>query len=190
MQIKNINWIDTIKTVAPALATVLGGPLAGTAVKILGETLLGNKDATPEKIEEIIKAGLSGDDLINLKKADQDFQVKMKSLDLDFEKIDLNDRTSARDREKSLGRWSSIGINTIGMLILVGFFAVVYRILNDNIVGDPNKLMLIGALVGYTSAKADQVVAYFFGSSIGSKQKTDKLADALNQSLGGGKIDK
>lgn len=190
MQINKINWLDTVKAVAPALATVLGGPLAGTAVKILGETLLGNKEATPEKIEEIIKAGLSSEDLINLKKADQEFQVKMKSLDLDFEKIDLTDRGSARDREKVLGRWASLGVNSIGVFILAGFFAVVYWVLNEDMSTnrtDPDKLVLIGALVGYVSAKADQVVAYFFGSSIGSKQKTNAMADALGESLSGKK---
>ncbi|ERL46406.1 EVE domain protein [Candidatus Micropelagos thuwalensis] len=36
-----------------------------------------------------------------------------------------------------------------------------------------------GTLVGYVSAKADQVIAYFFGSSSGSREKTRAMADAL-----------
>lgn len=177
-------WIDTVKTVAPALAGMLGGPLAGTAVTILSETLLGpgaNVDA--KKLEEIVTKGLSPDDLLALRKADQEFQIRLKELDLQFEITDQSDRSDARDREKQLGRWASLGINTIGVFILGGFFLVVYWVLNEDISGDANKLMLIGALVGYTSAKADQVVAYFFGSSIGSKQKTDKLSDALYKTL-------
>ena len=32
---------------------------------------------------------------------------------------------------------------------------------------------LVGALVGYVSAKTEQLIAYFFGSSSGSKHKTE-----------------
>ena len=38
---------------------------------------------------------------------------------------------------------------------------------------------LIGSVVGYTAANAQQVVGYFFGSSQGSKAKTDALAAAI-----------
>jgi hypothetical protein len=34
-------------------------------------------------------------------------------------------------------------------------------------------------VIGYASAKADQVVGFFFGSSSDSRKKTDQLADAL-----------
>lgn len=37
---------------------------------------------------------------------------------------------------------------------------------------------LAGTLVGYLSAKAEQVLAYYFGSSQGSAQKTELLARA------------
>ena len=35
---------------------------------------------------------------------------------------------------------------------------------------------VIGTLIGYVSAKAEQVIAYYFGSSAGSKAKTDIMA--------------
>jgi hypothetical protein len=36
-----------------------------------------------------------------------------------------------------------------------------------------------GALVGYVSARAEQVTAYYFGSSSGSKQKTEIIGKAF-----------
>ena len=38
--------------------------------------------------------------------------------------------------------------------------------------------VLAGTLVGYLSAKAEQVLAYYFGSTKGSADKTALLADA------------
>jgi len=37
---------------------------------------------------------------------------------------------------------------------------------------------LAGTLVGYLSAKAEQVLAYYFGSTAGSARKTELLAQA------------
>jgi hypothetical protein len=46
---------------------------------------------------------------------------------------------------------------------------------------DPAVVGIIGTLIGYVSAKADQVVSYYFGSSSGSKDKTAAMSDALSQ---------
>ena len=35
---------------------------------------------------------------------------------------------------------------------------------------------IAGTVIGYLSAKAEQVTAYYFGSSAGSKAKTDLMA--------------
>jgi hypothetical protein len=34
---------------------------------------------------------------------------------------------------------------------------------------------LVGTMIGYASAKADQVVSYYFGSSAGSKAKDETI---------------
>jgi hypothetical protein len=46
---------------------------------------------------------------------------------------------------------------------------------------DPAIVGIIGTLIGYVSAKADQVVSYYFGSSSGSKDKTQAMSDALSK---------
>jgi hypothetical protein len=61
----------------------------------------------------------------------------------------------------------------IGIGILCGFFFIVsFVLLGYAHSEDP----LIGAVVGYVSAKAEQVVSYYFGSSSGSMRKTELLA--------------
>jgi len=68
---------------AKTLATAFGGPLAGSAVGWLGEKLLGNKDASPEEVEQAIQ-GLSGDQIVRLRELDNEYKKH-----LDDNKIQL-----------------------------------------------------------------------------------------------------
>ena len=40
-----MNWVDTLKTLAPTVAVALGGPLAGAAVTAIG-SIFGMSDPT------------------------------------------------------------------------------------------------------------------------------------------------
>ena len=126
--------------------------------------------------------------MIAIKKADADFQIRIKELDLKFEEAEVADRSSARSREAVLGQWASLGVHSLGVIIIAGFFGTVYYILTLKEAINTETSLLVGSIVGYVSAKADQVVAYFFGSSWGSKQKTKEMGDALRDSIknGGG----
>ena len=63
---------------------------------------------------------------------------------------------------------------TLGALIVVGFFVLmIFLVLNEVPAQNANTLnLVVGALIGAFTA----VVGYFFGSSMGSKQKTDIIA--------------
>lgn len=63
---------DILKTVAPALATALGGPLAGAAVSFLSSKL----GVDPAVIEQTV-AGMAPADLVKMKELDLDFQKHM-----------------------------------------------------------------------------------------------------------------
>ena len=59
-----------------------------------------------------------------------------------------------------------------------------YKIVSGTVSVDANLLAavigLVGAIIGYFAANAQQVVSYFFGSSAGSAQKSDNISDAIN----------
>lgn len=79
----------------------------------------------------------------------------------------VQDRDSARKREMALGgRMNGV----LAVFILLGFFAVVGMMFFD-VIPEPNKEVLY-MLLGALGTMATQVVAYYFGSSAGSKQKT------------------
>lgn len=93
----DFDWKAIVRTVAPGIATALGGPLAGMAVKVLGDKL-GIDDATQESVAAAIR-GATPDDLLKIKQAEHEFQTKMRELDIRVEEISAADRASARDMQ-------------------------------------------------------------------------------------------
>jgi len=155
---------------APSIATALGGPLAGVAVKTLSSALFGHEDGTEEQISEAM-ASATPDQLAAIKKIDADFKVQMKSLDIDLERIAAGDRDSARQMQRETKDWVP---KLLAIVITVGFFGILVWML---VMGMPQTgtealLMMLGALgTAWTG-----VVNFYYGSSAGSKAKNDLLA--------------
>lgn len=163
------NWKQVLGTVAPALATALGGPLAGVATQALSGALLGRADGTEEDVATAVLTG-GTEALAKLRDADNQFAVRMRELEIDLERVHQADRASARDREKTTGdHWT---LRVLATIVVGAFVAVVWAVLFGGTAIDG---ALAGTLIGYLSAKADQVLSYFFGSSLGSKEKTAAL---------------
>jgi hypothetical protein len=176
------DWKQLLGTIAPTIATALGGPMAGFAVRTLSNALLGHENGSEADIGEAIN--VSGPDaLLKIKQADNAFAVRLKELDIDLERIGLEDRASARERESKTG--DSWTLRILAALVIVGFLACVWFVLTGQAKGlnDPAIAATIGTLIGYVSAKADQIVSYYFGSSHGSAQKTVAMNNALNKQV-------
>jgi hypothetical protein len=154
---------------APSIATALGGPLAGVAVKTLSSALFGHEDGTEEQIS-VAMASATPDQLAAIKKIDADFKVQMKSLDIDLERISAGDRDSARQMQVATKDWTP---KALAFFITFGFFGALVWILVFGIptTGTEVLLMMLGSL----STSWTGVVQFYYGSSAGSKQKTDAL---------------
>ena len=155
--------------VAPSIATALGGPLAGVAVKTLSSALFGHEEGTEEQITEAMAAA-SPDQLAAIKKIDADFKVQMKSLDIDLERISAGDRDSARQMQRDTKDWVP---KVLAIVITFGFFGILIWMLLNGMpkTGTEALLMMLGALgTAWTG-----VVNFYYGSSAGSKAKTDAL---------------
>jgi hypothetical protein len=169
------DWKKLVGAVAPTVATALGGPLAGAAVGALSQALLDKPDGSESDVAAAIMAG-GPDALAKLKEAERAFIVRMRELDIDVERIHQADRASARERESSTGDRATPRV--LAFVIVGGFLSMVASVLLGKVTGitDPTAAGMIGTLIGYVSAKADQVVSYYFGSSSGSAEKTALLA--------------
>lgn len=170
-----MDWKTIVGTVAPWIATALTGPLGGMAVGAVADAL-GLSDKTESSIKQAL-SGATPEQMLALKQADQNFAARMQELGFQniqaLEKIAADDRDSARKREMSVQDYTP---RILAYLIVGGFLGMAYGVLFKQMSADS---VLAGTIIGYLSAKAEQVAAYYFGSTAGSKQKTELLANSV-----------
>lgn len=162
--------LNLVRTVAPSIASAVGGPLAGMATRAISEALLGKPDGTEQELENAV-ASATPEQLLALKKAEQEFAVKMRELDIDLERISNADRDSARNREVSLRDWTP---RVLAGLITVGYFGVLFWMLRFGLPNTGSSEALL-VMLGALGTAWGGVVAYYFGSSAGSKEKTEAM---------------
>lgn len=162
--------LNLVRTVAPSIASAVGGPLAGMATRAISDALLGKPDGTEQELEKAV-ASATPEQLLALKKAEQEFAVKMRELDIDLERISNEDRDSARSREVSLRDWTP---RVLAGLITVGYFGVLFWMLRFGLPNTGSSEALL-VMLGALGTAWGGVVAYYFGSSAGSKEKTEAM---------------
>jgi len=158
-----------IGSVAPSIATALGGPLAGMATKALSQALLGNENGS----EDDLKAAMSNaspEQLSVLKKIDADFKVQMKSLDIDLEALAVDDRKSARSMQTET---KDILPRLLAISVTLGYFGIIAYVLISGLPMNGSEVLLM--LLGTLSAGWTGVMAFYFGSSSGSQKKDSMI---------------
>ena len=156
-------------TVAPMLGTALGGPLGGLAGKMV-------QDALGVDTEQQAIAMLESDPeaLVKIKTAEIDFEKRMAELGIEEEKLHAQDRASARKLAEAKGTGFQM---LLSALFISGYFLLVYYFFTGMLTTDLGEWARgqLGILIGILTAAVPQILAYWFGSSSGSKQKTDAL---------------
>jgi hypothetical protein len=144
--------------------------MAGLAVKTLSNVLLGHEEGTEDDLGKAL-SGATPEQLANIKQIDADFKTRMKELDIDLERISAGDRDSARKMQMETKDWVP---KVLALAITIGFFGILVWMLVNGMPpsGTEALLMMLGALgTAWTG-----VVNFYYGSSAGSKAKTDALA--------------
>lgn len=188
-----MDWRDVVRGVAPGLAALAGGPLAGGVVKVLAENILGKPDAT----EEELQAALSGGVTAEMRQAilDSQNQIKMaliqagvdqRRLDAEIERAYLTDVDSARRAHGTNKDVVHMAYAILGVWALLtgGTLWGLYQMATGGIQLHDAGLAatvftLLGSLTGYVSNAAQQILGYFYGSSRGSAEKTTALTEAV-----------
>lgn len=168
------DWKKTIATVAPWIASALPGPfgaLAQTAVKAA-------LNLPPDSSEDDINSAmgkLTGDQIVALKNAENDFKLKMQQAGFDqadkLAQIAAEDRDSARKREIAVKDRTPMILAifvTLGFFGLLGFMAL-------ETVPQANAAIL-NTMLGSLGTGWLAILYYYFGSSAGSDRKTEIIA--------------
>lgn len=161
--------MEWLKTIAPTVATALGGPLAGMAVSAVSKAL----GCDPDEVQGIISSGkLTAEQVASIQLAELELKKQAQSMNLDFEQLAVADRKSARDMQIAT---KSYLVPALAVIIVTSFVGVVIATLWGF---SKIESVMAGTLIGYLSAKADQVLSFFFGSTAGSQRKTELMSKA------------
>ena len=157
--------IGLLKGVAPMLATAVAGPAGGAAVGWIASKL-GIDDATVEGVTQ----ALTGN---------PEMTLKLKELDLEYAKLDAADRDSARKAYAAVAtsehatKLDKVVVPVLALGV-VGLAFVLIGVLMFVDTPDNQQQLVIFAL-GFITSAAGQVLSFYFGSSQGSKAKTEEM---------------
>lgn len=161
------DWKSLIRSIAPTLATALGGPLAGAAVGAVSQAVLGKPDGTEDELSAAL-ATASPDVLLKIKEADAAFKTRMAELGVDLAKARYADVESARDMNIKKGDNTARNLAYIvlgAFLTLLG--AEFYVGVSTDLTIDDAVQRTLDISTGVLFAWAAAVKDFYFGSSHG-----------------------
>lgn len=161
--------MDWLRQIAPTVASALGGPLAGMAVSAISKAI----GVDEKEVGDLISNNkLTAEQVAQIKIAEIELQKQAQELGLNFEKLAVDDRKSAREMQAAT---RSIVPPALAAIVTVGFFGILVMMLLGKVdSNNPAILMMLGSLgTAWTG-----IIAYYFGSSAGSQAKTDLLSKA------------
>jgi gas vesicle protein len=163
---------EFLKNLVPMIGTALGGPLGGAAASFIADKLgLDTKDV--KAVSEVLNSGkMTPDQITQLKLAEIDFSKFLEANKIKLEEIAALDRGSAREMLKST---KSHVPAVLTYLLTAGFFGVLGLMfyLPELKESAPVMIMLGSLGTAWTSA-----CAFWFGTTSGSKDKTDLLMNS------------
>ena len=163
--------IGLLKGVAPVLATAVAGPAGGAAVGWIASKL-----GIPDDTIEGVTQALTGN---------PEMAMKLKELDLEYAKLEVQDRDSARQAYAAVATSENatkldkavIPILALGTVSLAFVFIAILMFRD---VPTDQQQMVIFAL-GFITSSAGQVLSFYFGSSQGSKDKNKEIQDLMKK---------
>jgi hypothetical protein len=157
--------MDWLKTIAPTIATALGGPLAGLAIEAVSKAI----GIDPKDVQSTISEGkLSADQIMMLKKAEIDMAARAQEMGLDFAKLNVEDRRSAREMQVATKSWIPA---ILAVSITIGFFGILIGMMTETFKTSDALMLMLGSLATAWTG----IVAFYFGSSASSQNKDDLL---------------
>lgn len=176
-----MGWKEIIGTLAPTVASALGGPLAGAAVVAIGE-LLGITEPTQDKIKVAIENGsLTGEQVSAIRLLELKLKGEEEERGFRYTELEFKDRDSARGRDTELNKSGqhNYRADAMFMLAVAVIVGLVYSIWTEPSINEFMKgvvTLVLGRFLGYL----DNIYSFEFGTTRGSQTKDatiNKLSD-------------
>jgi len=146
---------NVVGAIAPTLGSALGGPLGGQAASVVAQVL--GCSPEPKAINQAIQSA-TPEQMLELKKAEQQFEVQMKELDVDIFKLETAEKQDAR---KNFSKdWTA---RVIGIAVVGGFMGYIFLVTLQP--PEQNSEALINLVLGYLGGLASAVISFYFGAS-------------------------
>jgi len=157
--------MDWLKTIAPTIATAIGGPLGGLAYEAISKVLGISQDDAKKMLDD---GKLTADQIASVQQAEIALKAKAQELGLDFEQLAVQDRKSARDMQTNT---HSFIPPALAIMVTLGFFGILVGLMMETFKTSDALLLMLGSLGTAWTA----IMSFYFGSSAGSQAKDAML---------------
>lgn len=163
--------LGILKGVAPALATAVAGPAGGAAVAWIADKL-GVDDATIDGVTQALQSN-------------PDLTIKLKELDLEYAKLDAQDRDSARKAyaEVATSEYATKLDKAVVPILALGTVGIAFLLIGilmfKNVPTDQQQIIIFA--LGFITSASSQVLSFYFGSSQGSKEKSKEIEGMMKK---------
>jgi len=177
----------------PAALSAILKPLLGSGLNLVANAVLAKgKDYVENKLGVELKPDMTSEDLAKIQIAQMEHEEELLKLRLEEDKLDLaelearlKDTNDARQREVQIATSdkapliNKIVTPILALSILLLTFVLFGVVMFDGSPVEASRKDILIYVLGVLSAISTQIVAYYFGSSVGSKEKTDALKEAI-----------
>jgi hypothetical protein len=156
-----------LEQIAPTIATALLGPAGNIAISLVSKALgIDEKD-----VQSTIESGkLTSDQLASIKQAEIELKAKAQELGLNFEKLAVDDRKSAREMQMST---KSFVPALLSILIVVAWALVQYFLLTHIIAQEMREL--VARVLGTLDGALMLVLGFYFGGIHNASETNEML---------------
>ncbi len=177
----------------PAAIQAILTPLLGNGLNLVANAVMAKgKDYVEKKLGVELKPDMSSEDLARVQIAQMEHEEELLKLRLEEDKLDLaelemllKDTNDARVRETQIVTSDKAPLlnKLITPILALGLLGITFTLFGIVLFQaspiDPSRKDILIYILGVLSAVATQVVSYYFGSSVGSKEKTDAMKEAM-----------
>lgn len=184
----DFDWKKVVGTVAPAVASAFGTPAMGVAVAALSSAIFGNSASSADEVAEAIAGGaLTGEQIVAIRQADNDFKVKMSQMGIDLQKLEADtEQAYLKDVQDARARQIATRDNMPQIIFGLMFAAelgMLALFMRGGLPTDDFTRGLITMAFGAVNSGFVGAIAYFIGSSRGSKASGDAVREIAKQTI-------